>query len=143
MAKRTKKVGITGKYGTRYGASLRPAFRFPLVICSFASTCARQMSVRFTCAFRRQHAAVSIARCILPCDSCRFAFLHFLFQLSTSKAHPCRGSCLSLSITRLQEAALEEDHQALRDPAARALHVHLLRQGFVCPNFATYSLTER
>ena len=23
MAKRTKKVGITGKYGTRYGASLR------------------------------------------------------------------------------------------------------------------------
>ncbi|KAH7354274.1 ribosomal L37ae family protein [Plectosphaerella cucumerina] len=23
MAKRTKKVGVTGKYGTRYGASLR------------------------------------------------------------------------------------------------------------------------
>ena len=23
MAKRTRKVGITGKYGTRYGASLR------------------------------------------------------------------------------------------------------------------------
>lgn len=27
MGKRTKKVGITGKYGTRYGASLRKLVR--------------------------------------------------------------------------------------------------------------------
>jgi large subunit ribosomal protein L37Ae len=27
MTKRTKKVGITGKYGTRYGASLRKQVR--------------------------------------------------------------------------------------------------------------------
>jgi large subunit ribosomal protein L37Ae len=27
MGKRTKKVGITGKYGTRYGASLRKVLR--------------------------------------------------------------------------------------------------------------------
>ena len=27
MAKRTKKVGVTGKYGTRYGASLRKTVR--------------------------------------------------------------------------------------------------------------------
>ncbi|CAL6297380.1 unnamed protein product [Bathycoccus prasinos] len=27
MAKRTKKVGITGKYGTRYGASLRKVIK--------------------------------------------------------------------------------------------------------------------
>lgn len=27
MAKRTKKVGVTGKYGTRYGASLRKQVR--------------------------------------------------------------------------------------------------------------------
>ena len=27
MAKRTKKVGIMGKYGTRYGASLRKIFK--------------------------------------------------------------------------------------------------------------------
>ena len=27
MGKRTKKVGITGKYGTRYGASLRKVIK--------------------------------------------------------------------------------------------------------------------
>lgn len=36
MAKRTRKVGICGKYGTRYGASLRKVVKKePGQICSF------------------------------------------------------------------------------------------------------------
>ena len=39
MAKRTRKVGITGKYGTRYGASLRKVVKKESgQILSFSST---------------------------------------------------------------------------------------------------------
>lgn len=41
MGKHTKKVGITGKYGTRYGASIRKAIKKMEV----------SQHARFTCVF--------------------------------------------------------------------------------------------
>lgn len=40
MAKRTKKVGIVGKYGTRYGASLRKSVKKMEVSQHSKYTCA-------------------------------------------------------------------------------------------------------
>lgn len=39
MAKRTKKVGIVGKYGTRYGASLRKTVKKMEVFILFIYRC--------------------------------------------------------------------------------------------------------
>ena len=51
MAKRTRKVGITGKYGTRYGASLRKQVKKMEVTQHARYTCTFCGKVRFCLGF--------------------------------------------------------------------------------------------
>jgi len=60
-AKRTKKVGVVGKYGTRYGASLRKMAK-KLEITQHAT---------YTCAFCGKDAVKRKAVGIWSCGSCR------------------------------------------------------------------------
>ncbi|CAN9149802.1 unnamed protein product [Alternaria alternata] len=61
MTKRTKKVGITGKYGTRYGASLRKQVK-KMEITQHA---------RYVCQFCGKNAVKREAVGIWNCRSCR------------------------------------------------------------------------
>ncbi|CCE91219.1 60S ribosomal protein eL43 TDEL_0C03300 [Torulaspora delbrueckii] len=61
MAKRTKKVGITGKYGVRYGSSLRRQVKKLEV----------QQHARYDCSFCGKKAVKRGAAGIWTCASCR------------------------------------------------------------------------
>lgn len=61
MAKRTKKVGITGKYGTRYGASLRKQIKKIEV----------SQHARYTCSFCGKDTVKRAAVGIWNCGGCR------------------------------------------------------------------------
>eukprot|EP01119_Soliformovum_irregulare_P020540 TRINITY_DN6673_c1_g1_i1.p2 TRINITY_DN6673_c1_g1~~TRINITY_DN6673_c1_g1_i1.p2 ORF type:complete len:109 (-),score=25.54 TRINITY_DN6673_c1_g1_i1:395-679(-) len=61
MAKRTKKVGIVGKYGTRYGASLRKQVK-KMEITQHA---------KFTCGFCGKDTVKRQAVGIWHCGGCR------------------------------------------------------------------------
>merc|ERR1712045_521596 len=61
MAKRTKKVGITGKYGTRYGASLRKTIK-KMEITQHG---------KYTCSFCGKESMKRKAAGIWGCKSCR------------------------------------------------------------------------
>ncbi|GAB7339766.1 hypothetical protein MBLNU457_6323t2 [Dothideomycetes sp. NU457] len=61
MTKRTKKVGITGKYGTRYGASLRKQVK-KMEITQHA---------RYTCTFCGKTAVKRHSTGIWNCRSCK------------------------------------------------------------------------
>ncbi|CAD6184561.1 unnamed protein product [Caenorhabditis auriculariae] len=60
MAKRTKKVGIVGKYGTRYGASLRKMVKKMEVT----------QHSRYTCSFCGKEAMKRKAAGIWDCSKC-------------------------------------------------------------------------
>eukprot|EP00913_Durusdinium_trenchii_P030477 g28548.t1 len=59
MAKRTKKVGITGKYGTRYGASLRKIIKRYEI----------QQRARYMCSFCGKENVKRVAGGIWKCKS--------------------------------------------------------------------------
>ncbi|KAK7032965.1 ribosomal L37ae protein family-domain-containing protein [Favolaschia claudopus] len=61
MTKRTKKVGITGKYGTRYGASLRKQVKRMEI----------SQHARYTCTFCGKDTVKRTAVGIWNCSSCR------------------------------------------------------------------------
>lgn len=61
MAKRTKKVGITGKYGTRYGASLRKQIK-KIEISQHS---------KYTCSFCGKDTVKRQAVGIWTCGGCR------------------------------------------------------------------------
>eukprot|EP00811_Abedinium_folium_P018996 NODE_27924_length_495_cov_3.627717.p2 GENE.NODE_27924_length_495_cov_3.627717~~NODE_27924_length_495_cov_3.627717.p2 ORF type:complete len:98 (-),score=24.10 NODE_27924_length_495_cov_3.627717:103-396(-) len=75
MAKRTKKVGITGKYGTRYGASLRKVIKKMLIskrasyLCSFCgkTSVKRQAAGIWKCKSKTCGRSVAGA-CWIPCS---------------------------------------------------------------------------
>merc|ERR1712013_130155 len=88
MAKRTKKVGIVGKYGTRYGASLRKM--------------AKQIEVshhaKYTCKFCGKDSMKRSAVGIWKCKACRKTVAGGAWALSTSAAVTVRSA-----IRRLRE----------------------------------------
>ncbi len=61
MAKRTKKVGIVGKYGTRYGASLRKTIKRMEV----------SQHAKYTCAFCGKESMKRKAVGIWSCKKCK------------------------------------------------------------------------
>merc|ERR1712090_16368 len=88
MAKRTKKVGIVGKYGTRYGASLRKTIK--------------KMEVtqhgKYTCSFCGKENMKRRAAGIWTCSSCKKVVAGGAYVYSTTAAAGVRSN-----IRRLRE----------------------------------------
>ncbi|KAG0180972.1 60S ribosomal protein L43 [Apophysomyces sp. BC1021] len=90
MAKRTKKVGITGKYGTRYGASLRKQVK-KMEITQHA---------KYTCTFCGKDAVKRTAVGIWKCKGCKKIMAGGAYTVSTTAAATVRST-----VRRLREMA--------------------------------------
>merc|ERR1712243_97733 len=88
MAKRTIKVGIVGKYGTRYGASLR----------KMAKKIEVSQHAKYTCKFCGKDAMKRTAVGIWKCKGCRKTIAGGAWAPSTSAAVTVRSA-----IRRLRE----------------------------------------
>merc|ERR1712189_57746 len=88
MAKRTKKVGITGKYGTRYGASLRKMVK-KMEITQHA---------KYTCSFCGKDAMKRICVGIWACKRCNRTVAGGAWVYSTTAAATVRSA-----VRRLRE----------------------------------------
>ena len=82
MGKRTKKVGITGKYGTRYGSTLRKLLR--KIEVSQHST--------YRCAFCGKDTIKRQCAGIWDCRSCRKVIAGGAYTLSTASAVTVRST---------------------------------------------------
>ncbi|QHS76769.1 60S ribosomal eL43 domain-containing protein [Saccharomyces paradoxus] len=88
VAKRTKKVGITGKYGVRYGSSLRRQVK-KLEI---------QQHARYDCSFCGKKTVKRGAAGIWTCSSCKKTVAGGAYTVSTAAAATVRST-----IRRLRE----------------------------------------
>ncbi|KAF9512674.1 hypothetical protein BS47DRAFT_1318116 [Hydnum rufescens UP504] len=88
MSKRTKKVGVTGKYGTRYGASLRKQVK-KMEITQHA---------RYTCTFCGKDSVKRTNVGIWECRACQKVIAGGAWTLSTTAAATVRST-----IRRLRE----------------------------------------
>mmetsp|Transcript_17001 Transcript_17001/g.23651 ORF Transcript_17001/g.23651 Transcript_17001/m.23651 type:complete len:92 (-) Transcript_17001:161-436(-) len=88
MAKRTKKAGIVGKYGTRYGASLRKQVK-KIEITQHA---------RYTCSFCGKDAVRRKAVGIWTCSGCKKTVCGGAWTMTTTAAATVRST-----IRRLRE----------------------------------------
>ncbi|EJW78587.1 ribosomal protein L37ae [Wuchereria bancrofti] len=89
MAKRTKKVGIVGKYGTRYGASLRKTVKKMEVT----------QHSKYTCAFCGKESMKRKCVGIWKCSKCNKVVAGGAYVYSTTAAATVRST-----IRRLREA---------------------------------------
>ena len=92
MGKRTKKVGITGKYGTRYGSTLRKLLR--KIEVSQHST--------YRCVFCGKDSVKRTCVGIWKCKLCRKVIAGGAYTLSTPAAVTVRST-----IGRLRKAMAE------------------------------------
>ncbi|PUU81315.1 ribosomal protein L37ae [Tuber borchii] len=90
MTKRTKKVGVTGKYGVRYGASLRKQVK-KMEITQHA---------RYTCTFCGKTTVKRTSVGIWECRSCKKCVAGGAWVVSTPAAAATRST-----IRRLREIA--------------------------------------
>ncbi|UZJ53440.1 hypothetical protein CBS101457_002760 [Exobasidium rhododendri] len=90
MTKRTQKVGITGKYGTRYGASLRKGIRKIEV----------SQHSRYTCSFCGRNSVKRTNVGIWECKACKKVIAGGAWTVSTTAAVTVRST-----IRRLREMA--------------------------------------
>ncbi|NP_001119668.1 ribosomal protein L37A [Acyrthosiphon pisum] len=88
MAKRTKKVGIVGKYGTRYGASLRKMVK-KIEITQHS---------KYTCSFCGKESMKRTCVGIWSCKRCRRTVAGGAYVYSTTAATTVRSA-----IRRLRE----------------------------------------
>jgi len=89
MAKHTTKVGIVGKYGTRYGASLR----------KIAKRNERTQHARFPCAFCGKNSVKRRATGIWDCARCKRTVAGGAYILVTPAAAASRST-----LRRMREA---------------------------------------
>ncbi|KAL2108559.1 hypothetical protein VUR80DRAFT_3643 [Thermomyces stellatus] len=82
MTKHTKKVGIVGKYGTRYGASLRKVVK-RLEVTQHA---------RYTCTFCGRNAVRRQSWGIWHCHGCRKTMSGGAYTLATPAATTIRST---------------------------------------------------
>ncbi|WWC89757.1 60S ribosomal protein L37a [Kwoniella dendrophila CBS 6074] len=90
MTKRTKKVGVTGKYGTRYGASLRKTVK-KMEITQHA---------RYACPNCGKNAVKRTAVGIWKCKGCARTYAGGAYTFGTPSAATVRST-----IRRLREVA--------------------------------------
>ncbi|MBW0477211.1 hypothetical protein O181_016926 [Austropuccinia psidii MF-1] len=90
MTKRTKKVGVTGKYGTRYGASLRKQIKKMEVT----------QHARYTCTFCGKDTVKRSAVGIWECRSCRKIIAGGAWTVSTTAAATVRSTVRRLAELR-------------------------------------------
>jgi len=88
MGKRTKKAGVVGKYGTRYGASLRKQIR-KIEITQHAT---------YTCTFCGKDTVKRAVVGIWSCRACKKTVCGGAYTLSTATASTVRST-----IRRLRE----------------------------------------
>ncbi|OIW33383.1 ribosomal protein L37ae [Coniochaeta ligniaria NRRL 30616] len=82
MAARTKKVGVTGKYGTRYGASLR----------KMVKKMETSQHAKYTCAFCGKDTVKRQAVGIWNCKSCKKTTAGGAYTVSYVQLFPhCRA----------------------------------------------------
>ena len=90
MSKRTKKVGISGKYGTRYGASLRKQVKKQEI----------SQHARYTCSFCGKNTVKRTATGIWNCKSCKKTIAGGAYLVATPAAAAMRST-----LRRLREIA--------------------------------------
>ncbi|EHA50647.1 60S ribosomal protein L43A [Pyricularia oryzae] len=90
MAKRTTKVGITGKYGTRYGASLRKQVKRMEI----------SQHARYTCTFCGKNTVKRHSVGIWNCGACKKTISGGAYVVSTPAAAAARST-----LRRLREIA--------------------------------------
>lgn len=93
MGKRTKKAGITGKYGTRYGASLRKVVK-KMEISQHAT---------YSCTFCGGDTVKRHSTGIWKCKRCKKTMAGGAYMLNTAAAATVRST-----IGRLRRAAVEQ-----------------------------------
>ncbi|KAK4044605.1 hypothetical protein VTI28DRAFT_5299 [Corynascus sepedonium] len=82
MSKRTKKVGISGKYGTRYGASLRKLVKKQEV----------SQHARYTCTFCGKNTVRRSAVGIWNCKACKKTMAGGAYTVATPAAAAMRST---------------------------------------------------
>ncbi|EFW99402.1 60S ribosomal protein l37a [Grosmannia clavigera kw1407] len=90
MTKRTKKVGVTGRYGTRYGASLRKQVKKSEIT----------QHARYICAFCAKNTVKRTSVGIWQCKSCKKCIAGGAYVVSTPAAAATRST-----LRRLREIA--------------------------------------
>ncbi|KAJ1607379.1 60S ribosomal protein L37A [Cryptosporidium canis] len=86
MGKRTKKVGIVGKFGTRYGASLRKQVKKTEIL----------QRETYVCPFCGKTATKRTACGIWECKGCKKVLAGGAWQLSTAAAVTARSTIARL-----------------------------------------------
>ncbi|CDJ57733.1 ribosomal protein L37a, putative [Eimeria maxima] len=86
MAKRTKKVGVVGKYGTRYGASLRKVMKKVEL----------QQHAKYTCPFCGKLSVKREAVGIWHCRGCSKTMTGGAWTLQTAAAATVRSTVARL-----------------------------------------------
>ena len=94
MGKRTKKVGITGKYGTRYGATLRKLVKKIEV----------SQHSKYHCHFCGKNNVKRVATGIWNCKSCGKIIAGGAYTLNTASAVTTRSTIQRLK--RMQVEAI-------------------------------------
>jgi len=92
MERRTNKVGITGKYGTRYGQKLRKQVKAIEIL----------QRTKYTCPFCGKDSVRRSAVGIWKCKACRRCIAGGAWEFSTTAAQTARST-----INRLKKDAVE------------------------------------
>jgi large subunit ribosomal protein L37Ae len=108
MARRTYKVGITRKYGTRYGASLRK------IIKKFEV----QQHAVYLCPFCGKQSVRRLAVGIWACKSCHKQIAGGAWELATAQALAAKSTMLRLKKLREEQAAGNDQTQIQVEEAA-------------------------
>lgn len=82
MSKRTKKVGVTGKYGTRYGSSIRKQIKKIEII----------QHKKYNCAFCGKDSIKRMSVGIWKCNKCNKYIAGGAWSLHTQSASTVRGT---------------------------------------------------
>eukprot|EP00698_Gefionella_okellyi_P016745 TRINITY_DN4808_c0_g1_i1.p1 TRINITY_DN4808_c0_g1~~TRINITY_DN4808_c0_g1_i1.p1 ORF type:complete len:109 (-),score=17.39 TRINITY_DN4808_c0_g1_i1:34-312(-) len=91
MTRHTKKVGVTGKYGTRYGASVRKQIK------KIETT----QHAKYTCPFCGKDSVKRQAAGVWQCSGCRKVIAGGAYLLSTPTATAIRSTVRRLRETKL------------------------------------------